>query len=169
MRGKFCSLHLSEHGNFTPLSNCSHFQVSELLPRLSRIQSDSRKDTPLARPQPNAREAAAQRQPEHQPQETAGPSVQLVSNASSPAASGKWILHRALEAAAQLSVLFDSDILFRTTCVSQLVPLFVCLSVTTRMKIISLKHSQPSPPRAQQSRDLAARWTDRYSHLSTHR
>lgn len=43
------------------------------------------------------------------------------------------------------------------------------LSVTMRMKTISQKHLQPSPPRVWQSLALAAHWTNRYNHLYTHR
>lgn len=46
---------------------------------------------------------------------------------------------------------------------------FICWPVTTKMKIISQKHLQPSPPRAQESQALPAHWINRYSHPFTHR
>lgn len=47
-------------GRLTLCDDVSGPQVSELFPRFSCIQSDSRQDAASARPQPNAREAAAQ-------------------------------------------------------------------------------------------------------------
>lgn len=47
--------------------------------------------------------------------------------------------------------------------------LFLASPVTMKMKIISQKHLQPSPPRAQESQDLPAHWTNRYSHPYIHR
>lgn len=57
----------------------SGLQVSELVPRLGRIQPDRRQDAPSAGPQPDTGGDAVQKQHEHQPQETAGQTVQLVS------------------------------------------------------------------------------------------
>lgn len=64
----------------------------------------------------------------------------------------KYILCRELEAKALLQLL-----------------LFLASPVTMKMKIISQKHLQPSPPRAQESQDLPAHWTNRYSHPYIHR
>ena len=77
-------LHVFEASLFTWV--VSGPQVSEPVPGLRCIQSDRRQDATLARPQPNAREAAAQRRRKHQPQEATGQTVQLVSARQLPSA-----------------------------------------------------------------------------------
>lgn len=54
-------------------------------------------------------------------------------------------------------------------CVSHLVSLSRSYAVTMKMKIISQKHLQQSPPRVQQGQGPAAHWTNRYSRPFTHR
>lgn len=183
--------HLSAH-ILIRNSQCedSDLQISELVSRLSWIQSHCRQNSPPARVQPDAREAPTQSQHRHQSQETTGQTVQLVSThllwlllkCSSPnqllsscrrkIELWKWILNWVLEAHVMLSPLSGNYILLRTVRRSWKSFLSLSIqpsSVTMKMKIIYQKRSQPSPPRVWQSQDPAAHWTNRYSRLYTHR
>lgn len=169
---------------FITNSSCddSGLQVSELIPRLGCIKSHSREDATSARPQPDAGKAAVQCQHKHHPQKTTCQTVQLVSThhlwwlAKAGAARGKlhsgntvtslstWSKSNAISTPNENYILFS----LRVVLVTQ--PLLIyCSSATTKMKIISQKLSRPFPPRAQESQDRPAHWTNRYNRPFTHR
>lgn len=121
-------------------------QVSELVAGLGRLQSQRRQGITSA--EPDTREAAAQYQ--HGSQETTGATVQLVS-ANNLTTLVKWGVGGEGRG--------DST----TQGIGKVHTHRIFCSATMKMRIISQKHLQPSPPRAQENQDPQARWTNRYS------